>query len=123
MIVVVQGSSLIDSRVANIDIDPQKLGLTARRKDPQLHAGSNVRDYKSEWPTSGASQKTKVRILGAPIGEFRTLPPIPPVPRLTPTMRHRKNHDLRRKILIHNAEGKLSEGIFSEILEIDGGQR
>jgi len=34
-------------------------------------------------------------------------------------MSHRKNYDLRRKILIHNAEGKLSEGIFSEILEID----
>jgi len=35
-------------------------------------------------------------------------------------MSHRKNYDLRRKILIHNAKGKLPEGIFSEILEIDG---
>jgi len=48
------------------------------------------------------------------------LHPIPPVPWLTPTMSHRKNYELGREILIHNAEGKLSEGIFSEILEIDG---
>src|SRR5437016_4411880 len=45
------------------------------------------------------------------------LRPISPVPRLTPTMSQRKNHNLRRKILIHNAEGKLSEDISLEVLE------
>jgi len=35
-------------------------------------------------------------------------------------MSHRKNYNLRRKILIHNAEEKLSAGIFSAILEVEG---
>src|SRR5437660_18109 len=44
---------------------------------------------------------------------------IPPVAQTTPTMSHCKNYDFRGKILIHNAEGKLSEGVFSEIPEVN----
>jgi len=32
---------------------------------------------------------------------------------------HRKDHDPSRKLLIHKAEGKLPESIFSEIHEVD----
>ena len=34
-------------------------------------------------------------------------------------MSHGKNHDLRRKFLIHDAEGKLPEGIFSKIGDVN----
>jgi hypothetical protein len=32
---------------------------------------------------------------------------------------HSKDHDPRRQLLIHKAEGKLPESIFSEIHEVD----
>jgi hypothetical protein len=35
-------------------------------------------------------------------------------------MSHGKHDDFRRKILIDNAEGKLSEGVFPEIFEVGG---
>ena len=34
-------------------------------------------------------------------------------------MSHRKDYDFRRKILINDAERKLPESIFSEIVELD----
>jgi hypothetical protein len=34
-------------------------------------------------------------------------------------MSHGKDYDLRREILIHDAEGKLPEGVFSEIGDVD----
>jgi len=44
---------------------------------------------------------------------------IPPISRLPSPVRHRKDHDPRRKLLMHKAEGKLPESIFSEIQELD----
>jgi hypothetical protein len=49
-----------------------------------------------------------------------TLHTIHPIARSPAAVSNRKNYDFRREVLIHNAEGKLSEGVFSEILEIDG---
>jgi hypothetical protein len=31
----------------------------------------------------------------------------------------RQNHNFRREILVHNAEGKLPEAVFSEVAEED----
>ena len=34
-------------------------------------------------------------------------------------MSHGEDYDLRGKILVHNAKGKLPEGVFSEIGDVD----
>jgi hypothetical protein len=34
-------------------------------------------------------------------------------------MSNSEKHDLRREFLIHDAERKLAESVFSEILEVD----
>ncbi len=44
---------------------------------------------------------------------------IPPISGLPSPVSHRKDHDPSRKLLIHKAEGKLPESIFSEIHEVD----
>jgi len=44
---------------------------------------------------------------------------ISPIAGLPSPVCHRKDHDLRSKLLIHKAEGKLPESIFSEIQEVD----
>src|SRR5438067_3301811 len=44
-----------------------------------------------------------------------------PIPRITtpaPAMSLGKNDNFRREILIDDAEGKLPEGVFSEVLEV-----
>lgn len=46
------------------------------------------------------------------------LGPVPPVPRPTPAVSNGKDHDFRREFLLHNAEGKLPEGVFSEVPEV-----
>jgi len=44
---------------------------------------------------------------------------IPPISGLPSPVSHRKDYDPRGKLLIHKAEGKLPESIFSEIHEVD----
>ena len=44
---------------------------------------------------------------------------ISPISGLPSPMSHRKDHDPRGKLLIHKAEGKLPESIFSEIQKVD----
>jgi hypothetical protein len=44
---------------------------------------------------------------------------IAPIAGLPSPVSHRKDHDPRSKLLIHQAEGKLPESIFSEIHEVD----
>jgi len=65
------------------------------------------------------AQNAKER--GTPnLASLGPLHPIPPVPGPTATMSYRKNYDFRKKILINDAEGKLSKSISSEIFEVDG---
>ena len=44
---------------------------------------------------------------------------IPPIPWLALPVSHGKDYDLRREILVNDAEGKLPEGVFSEIGDVD----
>src|SRR5450755_1095453 len=44
---------------------------------------------------------------------------IRPIARLPSPVSHCKDHDRRRKLLIHKTEGKLPESIFSEIREVN----
>ena len=74
------------------------------------------------WDASGTrtfAQSANER--GTPnLASLGALQPIPPVPWPTATVSYRKNYDFRRKILINDAEGKLSESISSEIFQVDG---
>src|SRR5258708_30583939 len=54
------------------------------------------------------------------LGLGRRLCPMSPVSGTTAGVSDGKHHDFGREILIRDAEGKLAENVFSEILEVDG---
>src|SRR5438128_12112370 len=62
---------------------------------------------------SRSGSTTEVMMLG---GTLRTIHPIARPPA---AVSDRKNYDCRREVLIHAAEGTLSEGIFSGFRDVD----
>ena len=46
--------------------------------------------------------------------------PIPPVSWPTSAVSDCKHYDFRSEVLVHNAEGKLPQGVFSEIVYVKG---
>jgi hypothetical protein len=72
----------------------------------------------NQWVAVAVPEKVGAAGESGTDGTFplETIPPIsgPPSP-----MSQRKDHDPRSQLLIHKAEGKLPESIFSEIHEVD----
>jgi hypothetical protein len=90
------------------DSGSSKSGLVIPDKDTRVTI--SVPKAKS-WLHAMVVRKTRERSFSSHT--------IPPIPRLTPAVRHGKDYGLGGEILIQDAEGELTESVFSEIVDVD----